>query len=136
MIQNADSAEVLLRSIINYRRLLRLRPRAEQGRADAHNCRAFFNGDFEITAHAHAQMRQWRAEHLLDRRWPMKCQRARLGHCGIFAFASCTLFSPKKICPSLTASLTSSGGIPLLTASNVTESASRPARRHAAWMRC
>jgi hypothetical protein len=37
---------------------------AEQRGADADNCRAFFDGDFEIAAHAHAQLGQGGAERL------------------------------------------------------------------------
>ena len=65
----------------------------------------------------------------------MKCHRARDGLSGIFAFASCTRFSPKVVSPSPTASATASAVWFFDTASNVTSAGSRPERPHAAAMR-
>src|SRR6266853_2703884 len=38
---------------------LRCAPRPKEGRADPNQSSAFFDGDFEIAAHPHAQVRQW-----------------------------------------------------------------------------
>src|SRR6266568_5914195 len=79
----------------------------------------------------------WTASrHLLDWRCPIIRQRNRLGHKGIFALASCTLFSPNNLWPRSAAARTTSGGQPLVTANNRTDDGSRPARAHAASMRC
>ena len=61
------------------------------------------------------------SRHLFDCKWPMKCQRNLPGHSGIFAFASCTLFSPNTSRPRPAAALMVSGGCVLVTASSVTE---------------
>ncbi len=77
------------------------------------------------------------SRHLFDCRWPMKCQRNLPGHSGIFAFASCTLFSPNTSRPRPAAALMVSGGCAFGTASSVTEFGhARPARSHAAEIRC
>src|ERR1700678_3305193 len=76
------------------------------------------------------------SRHLLDCRWPIRCQRRRPGQRPIFALASCTRFSPNTERPNSAAARTTSAGCPFDTVSNSTDAASRPDRAHAAEMRC
>src|ERR1051325_255537 len=56
------SGRIHLAFLFAPRGLSRLRTRTKQCRADAYQGRAFLDRRLEITAHAHAQVRQWRAE--------------------------------------------------------------------------